>query len=89
MRPKAVLPSVLDNAARIIAAPIPRSSRVRVHHQLRHRGPILRLGGQIQIAEDLLAACVGGQQMLGAVMRQLAQNLLTDGCHPIEFALLQ
>ena len=27
----------------------------------------------------------GDQQVLGTVMRQLAQNLLTDGCHLVEF----
>ncbi len=28
----------------------------------------------------------GGQQVFGALMCQLAQNLLADGCHFIEFS---
>jgi hypothetical protein len=60
-----------------------------MHHQFRHRRPTVVPAGQIQIADDFLAAGTrvgtGGQQVVGAVVRQLPQNLLTDGCHQIKF----
>ena len=56
-----------------------------MHDQLCHCRPVLPVRGQVQIAEDLLATFISGQQMSGAVVRQLAQDLLTDGCDRIEF----
>ena len=61
---------------------------VRMHHQLRHGEPVFLPWSKIQIADDPIipAAWIGtgGQQVLGALMCQLAQNLLADGCHAVE-----
>ena len=62
--------------------------RLRMHHQLRHGEAIFLPRSKIQITDDLFAAAriaTGGQQVLGASIRQLPQNLLADGCHFIEF----
>ena len=55
-----------------------------MHHQFRHPWPIVAACGQIQITEHLLA--VSTEEMLGAVSRQLPQNLFTDGRHQIEIS---
>ena len=58
-----------------------------MHHQLRHAEPILLSRGEVKITDDSLAAArmtTSGQQVLGAAMRQLPQNLLADRCHFIE-----
>lgn len=59
-----------------------------MYHQLRHAEPILLARGEIQITDDSLAAAwmtTSGQQVPGAAMCQLPQNLLADRCHFIEF----
>ena len=60
-----------------------------MYHQLRHAGSIFGPRGEVQVTDGLLAGPVrvrtGDQQVVGTVMRQLAQNLLTDGCHLVEF----
>ncbi len=63
---------------------------LRMHHQLRHGEPVLLPRRKIQITNDplvsLAAAWIGtgGQQVLGALMCQLPQNLLANGCYVIE-----
>jgi len=62
--------------------------RLRMHHQLRHGEAIFLPRSKIQITDDLSAAAwiaTGSQQVRGASMRQLPQNLLADGCHFVEF----
>jgi len=60
-----------------------------MHHQLRHAEPIFLPRRKIQITDDSVAAAAGitagGQQVPGAPMCQLPQNLLTDRCYFIEF----
>ncbi len=59
-----------------------------MYHQLRHAEPMLLFRGEIQIADDSLAPAwmtIGGQQVPGAAMCQLPQNLLTDRCYFVEF----
>ncbi len=46
----------------------------RVHHQLGHRRVILGGRGQVQVADEVCA--VGGQEMTGAVVAELAQHLI-------------
>jgi hypothetical protein len=53
-----------------------------MHHQFRHPGPIVVPCSQIQIADDLPA--VSTQEVFGAVIRQLSQNLFTYGSDQIE-----
>ncbi len=55
-----------------------------MHHQFGHPGLIVVSCGQIQIADDFLA--VRAHEVFGAAIRQLPQNLFTDGCHQIEFS---
>ena len=55
-----------------------------MHHQFRHPGLIVVPCGQIQIANDFPA--VGAQEVFGAVICQLPQNLFTDRRHQIEFS---
>jgi hypothetical protein len=45
----------------------------RMHHQLGHR----RLVGEVQIADNVIT--VDGEQVPGAVVRQFAEHLVTDG----------
>ena len=63
------------------------SADVRMHHQLRHGGRILLPWRKVQVTDDSFAAgwiATDGQQVLGALICQLPQNLLADGCHLIE-----
>ena len=64
---------------------------LRMHHQLRHGEPVVLPRRKIQVANDPRVSVVaaawigtGGQQMLGAMMCQLPQNLLANGCHVVE-----
>lgn len=61
-----------------------------MYNQLCHAGPILLSRRQIQIADDFLAGTArrrtDGQQVLGASMGQLPQDLLTDRCNVVEFS---
>jgi hypothetical protein len=64
--------------------------RPRMHHQLRHAEAIVLSPRKIQVADDVFAAAggiaIGSKQVLSALMRQLPQNLLANGLHPIEFS---
>ena len=65
-----------------------------MHHQLRHGESVVLSRRKIQITNDSLAPLgsiaaaawigTGSHQVLGALMCQLPQNLLADGCHVIE-----
>jgi len=67
------------------------SAGLWVHHQLRHAEPIFLPRRKIQVTNYPLVSLAatgimaGGQQVPGAPMRQLPQNLLTDRYHFIEF----
>ena len=86
MCPKAIPPTGFGERGPNHRGSDTTSARVRVHHQLGHRGSIRRLRGQIQIAKNLLSASVGDHQMLGAIVRKLTQYLLTHGCYRIEIS---
>ena len=55
-----------------------------MYHQLGHARFLVTRRRQIEVADDGLAGG-GHDQMIGAVMGEFPQHLLTDRCYPVEF----
>lgn len=60
-----------------------------MHHEFGHLGLRVAGRGEIEVADDGVGGAAGhrsaNQQVLGAVVPELAQHLLADGRHRIEF----
>ncbi len=52
-----------------------------MHRQFGHRRVILGGRGQVQVADEVCT--VGGQEMAGAVVGELAQHLIAYRCHAV------